>query len=214
MNMCFCLIILNRLQGFRLRTPHNLLLPSSQIWLTPHCSPPIPHLTIHPLPLPCCHPLSKCHNLQLSLAHHHMHVYLTILLQVHVADQYSLHSSMMPLLVLGCPLVLSLLPLILLVTRLLQNLPLLSALLLLPALYLRQILPQLLHLVWIWWLISPLIRYSRTPPCHHFLLRHHPCSAATLWSLGRGNQRQQIWWPLLYSFCETLENLWFKYADV
>ena len=62
-----------------------------------------------------------------------MHVYLTILLQVQVADQYSLHSSKMPLLLLGRPLVPPLFPLILPVTRLLQNLPQLPAPLLLPA---------------------------------------------------------------------------------
>ena len=116
----------------------------------------------------------------------------------------------MPLLVLGRPVVPPLFPLILPVTRLLQNLPQLPAPLLLPALCLRQLLPQLLHLVWIWWLISPLIRCSRTPPWHHLLLRHHPCSATTLWSFGPGNQRQQIWWPLLsliqlpHGYCSLL----------
>jgi hypothetical protein len=72
-----------------------------------------------------------------------MHLYLTILLQVQVVDQFSLHSSTMSLLVLGHHLVPHLLPLILAITRLLQTLSLL------PALCLRQLLPRLLHLVWI-----------------------------------------------------------------
>jgi hypothetical protein len=76
-----------------------------------------------------------------------MHLYLSILLQVQVIDKYSLHSSNMSLLVLGHPLVPPLVPLILPVTRLLQTLSLLQAPLLLLALCLRQLLPQLLHLV-------------------------------------------------------------------
>jgi len=191
MNMFFRLIILNRLQRFRLQPLPNMPLPSSQIWSIPHCSPPILHLTIPPLPLLCRHPLPKHYNLHPSLAHHHIHVYLTILLQGQVANQSPLPSSMMPLLVLGRPMVPPLLLLIWPMFKLLQNLPLLTTLLLLPALCLQQILPQPLQLVWIWWLISPLIRYSRTP-YHHLLLHHRPWSAAILWSLGRGNQRQQI----------------------
>ena len=57
MNMCFHLIILNRLQRFQLQPPLNMPLPSSQIWYIPHYSPPISHLTIPPLPLLCRHPL-------------------------------------------------------------------------------------------------------------------------------------------------------------
>jgi hypothetical protein len=76
-----------------------------------------------------------------------MHLYLTMLLQVQVADQFSLPSSTMSLLVLGHPLVPPLLLLILLVPRFLQTLSLLPARLLLPALYLRQLLPRLLPLV-------------------------------------------------------------------
>jgi hypothetical protein len=70
-----------------------------------------------------------------------MHLYLTILLQVQVVDQFSVHFITMSLLVLGHPLVPPLLPLILPVTRLLQTLSLL------PSLCLRQLLPRLLHLV-------------------------------------------------------------------
>jgi hypothetical protein len=66
------------------------------------------------------------------------------------------------------------------VTMLLQILPLLSVLFLLTALCLRQILPQPLRLAWILWLISPLIRYSKTPHCHHLLLRRRPWSADIL----------------------------------
>jgi hypothetical protein len=70
-----------------------------------------------------------------------MHLYLTMLLQVQVADQFSLPFSTMSLLVLGHPLVPPLLLLILPVTWFLQTLSLL------PALYLRQLLPRLLPLV-------------------------------------------------------------------
>jgi len=174
MNMCFHLIILNRLQRFWLQPPPNILLPSSQIWSIPHCSPPILHLTIPPLLFLYRHPLPKHYSLHPSLAHHHMHVYLTILLQVQVANQSPLPFSMTPLLVLGRPMVPPLLLLIWPVFRLSQNLPLLTTLLLLPALCLWQILPQPLQLVWIWWLISPLICCTRTPPCHHLLLHHRP----------------------------------------
>jgi len=76
-----------------------------------------------------------------------MHHYLTMLLQVQVANRFSLPSSTMSLLVLGHPLVPHLLLLILLVTQFLQTLSLLPAMLLLPALYLQQLLPRLLPLV-------------------------------------------------------------------
>jgi hypothetical protein len=76
-----------------------------------------------------------------------MHVYLTILLQVQVANQSPLPFSMTPLLVLGRPMVPPLLLLIWPVFKLLQNLPLMTTLLLLLALCLWQILPQPLQLV-------------------------------------------------------------------
>jgi hypothetical protein len=87
------------------------------------------------------HFLPKHHSLYLSLAAHHMHLYLTILLQVQVAAQCSLLSSTMSLILVGHPLVPPLLLFILPVTQFLQTLSLL------PALHLRQLLPRLLPLV-------------------------------------------------------------------
>jgi hypothetical protein len=100
MNMCFRLIILNRLQRFQLLSPSNPPLPSFQICYIPHCFTPLQPLTILPLPL-LCHPsLLTRYNLNPSLPHHHMHVYLTILIQVQLVDQSPLVSSMTLLLVL------------------------------------------------------------------------------------------------------------------
>ena len=99
-----------------------------------------------------------------------MHLYLTMLLQVQVADQFSLPFSTMSLLVLGHPLVPPLLLLILPVTWFLQTLSLL------PALYLRQLLPRLLPLV-VNLFVYPLHQdtfVTPTSPTSPPLLSHHP----------------------------------------
>jgi len=127
-NMCFHLIILNRLQRFPLLPSPKPPLLSSQIYSTPRCSPLI---------YPYHHNLLASHSIHPSLAHHHMHVYLTILLQVQVANQSSLPFSITHLLMLRQPLVLPLVLLIWPESKLLQTLPLLTILFLLSVLYLR-----------------------------------------------------------------------------
>jgi len=104
------------------------------------CSPFKTH-PIPPLLLPCPHCRSKHHSFHISLAAHHMHLYLTILLQVQVAAQCFLLSSTRSLIVVRHPMVPPLLLFILPVTWFLQTLPLL------PALHLRQFLPRFLPLV-------------------------------------------------------------------
>jgi len=130
------------------------------------------------------------HGFTPSLPYHHMHVYLTILLQVQLVDWSLLISNMTPLLVLG------------------QSPAPLLFFLILPALKLLQILVVSLMST-----ASPLFaaNFSTTPSASlnlvvdlssyplqqgtslpSFLLHHHPLSANTLWFFDRGSQRQQI----------------------
>jgi hypothetical protein len=133
MNMFFHLKILNRLQRSPPLPNPNPPLLSSKICSTHRCSPPIQP----------SHPLQPTrHNIHHSFAHHHMHVYLTNLLQIQLANQCIPYSSMNPLLVMGHPLLHPLLLLIRPASQLLPTLPLLTILFLQAIPLLRQILPQ------------------------------------------------------------------------
>jgi hypothetical protein len=96
MNICFHVIILNRLQRSWTHPLPNSPLSSSRICSPPHYYPPIQ--LYHPKQPPC-------HSLQPSSTHHHMHVYLTIMMQVQLVHRSHLATRMPPLLVSGRSLV-------------------------------------------------------------------------------------------------------------
>ena len=86
-NMCFYLIILNRLQRFPPLPLPKLPLISSQIYSIHRYSLPIQ---------PSHHKQPTCHNIHPSLTHHHMHVYLTIVLQIQLVNQLPPPSCVTP----------------------------------------------------------------------------------------------------------------------
>jgi hypothetical protein len=103
-----------------------MLLPSYQMCYIPYYFTPllIPS-TIHvPLP-PISHLLRTRNSPTHYLSHHHMHVYLTILLQVHIEVQLPLVCNTSTLLLLNPPAALPLIPLCLPATPLLLALSLL-----------------------------------------------------------------------------------------
>ena len=103
--------------------------------------PNLLHSPLFPTHTPSHHKQPTRHSIHPSLTHHHIHVYLTILLQIQLANQSPPPSSVTSLLVLGQPLVLPLLLLIWPVSKMLPTLPLLTDLFLPPILCLWQIFP-------------------------------------------------------------------------
>jgi len=100
-NMCFRLTDLNRLHNPPLLPQYNPPLPSSQICSIPHCFTPLQPLIVTLLPVLNHHFMLPHNSLIPSLPHHHMHIYLTIILQVQDVEQFPLVSNMTPLLMLG-----------------------------------------------------------------------------------------------------------------
>jgi len=137
--------------------------------------PPPPTSTSHPN----SHSLQLCHSKQPpdhspqpSLSHHHMLVYLTLMMQIQFVNWYPL------LMVLRRSLVHSLLCLPWLTFLPIWSLP--TAPLLLTVLCWRPFLHHPLSQVYNLWLIYLLISCHRSPHCHHLPLRLHQYAAAIL----------------------------------
>jgi hypothetical protein len=86
MNMCFHLIILNRLQRSRTQPPPNSPLSPSQICSTTHHYPLPPASQTATSPQLCRSKQPPDHNLRPSLSHHPILVYLTLMMQVQLVN--------------------------------------------------------------------------------------------------------------------------------
>jgi hypothetical protein len=86
MNMCFHLIILNRLQRSRTQPPPNSPLSPSQICSTTHHYPLPPASQNATSPQLCRSKQPPDHNLRPSFSHHPRLVYLTLMMQVQLVN--------------------------------------------------------------------------------------------------------------------------------